>query len=81
MFRTVRKKPNESQVFMTDDQPLVEKEAWNDFYENDYSACLGIALCFQLGARLGEMVALKWSDIDYERKSIHIQRNVVKITG
>lgn len=75
MFRTVRKKPNESQVFMTDEQPLVEKEAWNDFYENDYSACLGIALCFQLGARLGEMVALKWSDIDEERIGcIHIQR-------
>ncbi len=41
---------------MTDEQPLVEKEAWNDFYENDYSACLGIALCFQLGPGWG-----RWS--------------------
>ena len=24
---------------------------------------------------------MKWSDIDYEKNSIHIQRNVVKITG
>ena len=24
---------------------------------------------------------MKWSDIDYERNSIHIQQNVVKITG
>ena len=29
MFRTVRKKPNESQVFMTDMPPLAEKEAWS----------------------------------------------------
>ncbi len=58
---------------MTDEQPLVEKEAWNDFYENGYSACLGIALCFQPGARLGEMVALKWSDIDDGHDEDHAQ--------
>ncbi len=29
----------------------------------------------------GKCCGLKWSDINYERKSIHIQRSVVKITG
>ena len=29
----------------------------------------------------GECCGLKWSDIDFERNSIHIQRNVVKLTG
>lgn len=33
------------------------------------------------GIRRGECCGLKWSDIDYEKNSIHIQRNVVKITG
>ena len=33
------------------------------------------------GMRRGECCGLKWSDINYERKSIHIQRSVVKITG
>ncbi len=33
------------------------------------------------GMRRGDRGGLKWSDIDYEFKSIHIQRNVVKITG
>jgi len=31
--------------------------------------------------RRGECCGLKWSDIDYQNHSIHIQRNVVKITG
>nr|WP_325178521.1 site-specific integrase [uncultured Oscillibacter sp.] len=38
-------------------------------------------LIIATGMRRDECCGLKWSDIDYERKSIHIQRNVVKITG
>lgn len=41
--------------------------------------------CYKLiiatGMRRGECCGLKWSDIDYEKNSIHIQRNVVKIAG
>lgn len=33
-----------------------------------------ILLNFKLGLRIGELVALKFSDIDYETKQIHIQR-------
>lgn len=29
----------------------------------------------------GECCGLKWSDIDYQNHSIHIQRNMVKISG
>ena len=38
-------------------------------------------LIIATGMRRGECCGLRWSDIDYERNSIHIQRNVVKITG
>lgn len=38
-------------------------------------------LIIATGMRRGECCGLKWSDIDYEKNSIHIQRNVVKITG
>ena len=31
--------------------------------------------------RRGECCALQWRDIDYGARSIHIQRNVVKLTG
>ena len=58
----------------------IEAEALQDFAESGYTACLGIILCFQLGARLGEMVAIKWSDIEEEKPNhIHIQRMERKV--
>ena len=38
-------------------------------------------LIIATGMRRGECCGLKWSNIDFERNSIHIQRNVVKLTG
>ena len=31
--------------------------------------------------RRGECCGLKWSDIDFKERTIHVQRNVVKVTG
>ena len=79
LFESEKKKPDATQVFLVDEQPKIE-EALRDFKESGYTACLSIALCFQLGARLGEMVALKWSDIDEEKQNyIHIQRMERKV--
>lgn len=75
LFRVVKKKTDATQVFLVNEQSQVETEAMQDYIENGYPASLGVALCFQLGARIGEMVALKWTDIDEERQNyIHIQR-------
>lgn len=80
LFKAVKKKSDATQVFLVDEQPKIEAEALQDFAENGYTACLGIILCFQLGARLGEMVALKWSDIGEEKPNhIHIQRMERKV--
>ena len=38
-------------------------------------------LLIATGIRRGECCGLKWSDIDYKERSIHVQRNVVKLTG
>ena len=38
-------------------------------------------LIIATGIRRGECCALQWQDIDYGARSIHIQRNVVKLTG
>ena len=35
---------------------------------------LGILLCFYTGIRLGELLALKWEDIDFQKEIIKIQR-------
>ncbi|MCR4960575.1 MAG: tyrosine-type recombinase/integrase [Lachnospiraceae bacterium] len=80
LFKPVKKKADATQVFLVEEQQKIEAEAIADFKESGYTACLGIALCFQLGARLGEMVALKWSDIGEEKLNhIHIQRMERKV--
>ena len=38
-------------------------------------------LIIATGMRRGECCGLKWGDIDYAERSIHIRRNVVKLTG
>lgn len=38
-------------------------------------------LVIATGMRRGECCGLKWSDVDWQERSIHIQRNMVKVTG
>lgn len=75
IFTPSKKKPNESQVFLIDEQPRIEAEAYKDFKQTQETACLAIPFAFQTGMRLGEIVALKWSDIGEEKPNcIHVQR-------
>lgn len=78
LFKSSKKADDKRQVFLTDEQPLVEAEAYKDFTENCHksSAPLAVPLLFQLGCRLGELVALKTTDI--EGNYIYIQRQEVK---
>lgn len=46
---------------------------------NDYTAPI-IACSFYAGMRQGEVLGLKWSDIDFEAKTIDIQRQIQRIT-
>ena len=41
----------------------------------------GIILCISTGLRLGEICALKWTDIDLEQMIIHINRTVQRIAS
>jgi len=72
-FRQVSKPNNESQVFITDEQVKLSEEIKKRAANN--KSCISpliILLNFQLGLRIGELVAIKWCDItdDY----IHIRR-------
>lgn len=40
---------------------------------------LGILICLSTGLRLGEICALKWSDIDMEAKILHVGRTVSRV--
>lgn len=76
LFQARKKPEDNTQVFLTSEQPMIEKEAWKDFESTGVVACLAIPFVFNTGLRLGETVALKESDIcgNY----IHIQRMEVR---
>lgn len=79
LFKPVEKKPDETQVFLTNEQPLIEQEAYRDFEQSGKTACLAIPFAFQTGLRTSEIVALRWSDINEEQEDcIHVQRMETK---
>lgn len=79
LFRKVKKPEDETQVFLITEQPMIEAETWKDFYENGYTTALAIPLAFQIGVRLGELTALKTTDLCRDGKYIHIQRMAQKV--
>lgn len=48
-------------------------------YQNMDQSSLGILLCLSTGLRLGEICALKWSDIDLNGKILYVNRTVQRI--
>lgn len=76
LFQTKKKPQDNTQVFLTDEQPLIEAESRKDFAETGATACLAVPLAFQTGLRLGEIVALKESDV--VGNYLHVQRMEVR---
>lgn len=73
IFAPKPKPSNNSQVFLTEEQIMLCEEARRKFHEREWCITpLIILLNFQLGLRIGELVALKWSDI--EGDYLHVQR-------
>lgn len=76
LFRQVKKKPDQTQVYFENELKLLSDMAWDDFHSNDKLryrlAPLAILFQFQTGVRLGELCALRFSDVqgDY----INIER-------
>lgn len=65
----------EVQVFSMIEQRSMEREV---FLSQDTRA-IGIILCFYTGIRLGELCALKWTDIDMETGIMSISKTVSRI--
>jgi len=63
------------QAYSVIEQQQIEKTALS----SDDSRALGIVLCFYTGIRLGELCALKWSDIDFEAGTLSISKTVSRI--
>ncbi len=77
LFRKVKKQPDNTQVFLTDEVPLISKMAWEDFTSNPRMthklAPLAVLFQFQTGLRVGELCACKYDDME-KSDFIHIQR-------
>ncbi len=58
--------PEERKAFLSELQRRIDKEPRSDLY--------AIALLWKLGLRIGEIVAIKWTDIDWKARELHIQR-------
>lgn len=50
-------------------------------YAKDTDLYLPLLLCFSMGLRRGELIALRWEDIDFEKGILHIHRNRVIAGG
>lgn len=61
-------------VYFDDEKTKLFAEIDKDIKKQTRTNGYGILILFQLGLRIGELSALKWCDIDYKDKSIHIRR-------
>lgn len=70
------KPSDESQVFTNEEKEAIISLAYKGFKEHkDQSTYLAIALLFQTGLRVGELVALEEGDYDKENKTLHISKS------
>lgn len=78
LYRKVVKKKSENEVFLVNEVNDIIQLAWKDFEKHPSNlAILAIILNFYIGARVGELVALKKSDIE-RGNYLHIQHQLVK---
>lgn len=65
----------EVEIFSMKEQRMIEYAA----LRSGNKRALGIILCFYTGLRLGELCALKWSDVDLESGTLSITHTVSRI--
>ena len=70
-----RKEPAPRKAMSAEEQRMFLENAKNSSYYNQYSIIL------QTGLRVGELTGLKWSDVDFDKKCIHIVRTMDHRSG
>lgn len=69
-----RRQLSASKAFTRQESADINEYAWREFQSKPDCVPLAIMFVFQTGIRLGEAAALKWSDIDFEHRQLHVQR-------
>ncbi len=59
--------------------PLEQSKLLNILYDDMDINKLGIYICMSTGLRLGEICSLKWSDINFVRRTLKVNRTVQRI--
>ncbi len=59
------------EVFTKQEQKKIQEY----IFERKAYKLYGIALNFYLGLRIGELMALKWNDVDFQSKSLHVNKS------
>ena len=74
-----RSKEKEVSAFEVEEQKKIEQYCLNH-YRNNY---IGVVICLYTGIRLGELLALTWEDIDFDRNTLTINKtvSVIKVNG
>ena len=76
LFRKVKKKSNETQVFTVEERKEINRYAWDDFRNEvkDYVLSpLAMLFQFETGVRIAEICALRYEDIE-DGYMLHVQR-------
>lgn len=74
LFISERIKPSAEMVFYPDEIETLCQEFERGFSLNGNIANLGLMANFELGLRVGELSALKWTDINFANETVFIQR-------
>ena len=78
LVEVFHKKDSKLEVFQPHEKELLINEQERRLQNNpSNTANLAIILCFEIGARKGEILALRESDIDYDKRVLTISRQFV----
>lgn len=73
--KPITKHSDSSRIYLPDEiEALFEALKAEIEQQPDNTDCYAIKLLFKLALRIGELVALKWQDIDWKNGEIHIHR-------
>ena len=76
-FRQKKLKTGETETYSSDELALLQDYLLDAYHRTGDNAYIAVALNFYLGLRVGELVALKWSDLT-DAQHLHIQREELR---
>lgn len=74
LFKSPRRRPSQEKIFYEDEIRHIISVCLASYEETRNSANYAVIINFDLGLRVSELSALKWSDIDWRKKTVFIQR-------